>query len=428
MFKKRKSLFFVLVLLFTLNFSLIANALDTTKPYHTANQIDFSSGITGNVNVNGNLLAGGILYTTQLCLPGMTTCYTHADQICKAGTCSGSNACAFPTPGYTDCKLGGTKPNGYCSNGMCGCSLFVCDNTVCGTVSDKCGGTMSCSCNSGKICQNGACVTCTPSCSGKVCGDDNGCGGTCSAGSGCCTNECTLNAEEHNCASEAAPKARGTRTCRTDVDSDICTEWSSWSYAECSWGETCVDATATCTTCGLSLSCGSWGSCSYTSLTPFILYRGTQTRTCTSTACGWSQVDTESKGCQCNPGDSVCSIWSDTNTLSTAYVCGSDYTFATGTKDGCSYSFDDGVTGTTTCSMSGGTAHCPDMQESTALGDCWSYDQGITCTQACLNDWGSSYHCLSAHYGLSSCDEEPPWKMTCPGGDVNTWLCICIGS
>ncbi len=65
-----------------------------------------------------------------------------------------------------------------------------CSGKVCG--SDGCGGSCG-SCGSGESCSGGQCIaSCVPSCSGKVCGSD-GCGGicgSCSSGKTCSSGQC----------------------------------------------------------------------------------------------------------------------------------------------------------------------------------------------------------------------------------------------
>lgn len=59
-----------------------------------------------------------------------------------------------------------------------GCCTPACTGKLCGA-GDGCGGT----CQAGSGC-------CTPACAGKLCGVGDGCGGTCNNGSGCCTPAC----------------------------------------------------------------------------------------------------------------------------------------------------------------------------------------------------------------------------------------------
>ena len=83
----------------------------------------------------------------------------------------------------------GFNYGGYCSaadslvaqGGCTGCGECrpSCSGKPCGQ-GDGCGGT----CSAGSGC-------CTPSCSGKTCGQGDGCGGICYAGSGCCSPSCS---------------------------------------------------------------------------------------------------------------------------------------------------------------------------------------------------------------------------------------------
>jgi len=61
-----------------------------------------------------------------------------------------------------------------------GCCTPSCSGKICGQ-GDGCGG----------ICYAGSGCSCTPSCSGKTCGQGDDCGGICYAGSGCCTPSCS---------------------------------------------------------------------------------------------------------------------------------------------------------------------------------------------------------------------------------------------
>jgi endo-1,4-beta-D-glucanase Y len=91
----------------------------------------------------------------------------------------------------------------------------ACSGKVCGT--DGCGGTCG-TCTGGQTCNgSGQCVTaCTPNCAGKTCGDD-GCGGscgTCAAGSVCTSGSCvcTPNCTGKTCGSDGCGGSCGTCT------------------------------------------------------------------------------------------------------------------------------------------------------------------------------------------------------------------------
>jgi len=109
---------------------------------------------------------------------------------CGAATCSGcciaGQLCATGAS-HTQCGIGGalcvdcTKndPTSTCNSGTCSSCTPDCASKTCGD-SDGCGGT----CTAGSGC-------CTPDCASKTCGDPDGCGGTCTAGSGCCSPDCS---------------------------------------------------------------------------------------------------------------------------------------------------------------------------------------------------------------------------------------------
>ena len=75
-----------------------------------------------------------------------------------------------------------------------GCCASLGGPCVAGTTDSQCGiGGMGClNCTVIKqICSKSrSCAPCTPVCKGKKCGDADGCGSTCKAGSGCCTPSC----------------------------------------------------------------------------------------------------------------------------------------------------------------------------------------------------------------------------------------------
>ena len=112
----------------------------------------------------------------------------EAGPSCSAATCGGccaaSGSCASGQSSSQCGKNGAPCANcaakGYsCESYSClGCTP-ACTGKTCGD-SDGCGGA----CQQGSGC-------CSPSCANKICGDSNGCGGTCQSGSGCCSPSCT---------------------------------------------------------------------------------------------------------------------------------------------------------------------------------------------------------------------------------------------
>ncbi|MFA5068477.1 MAG: hypothetical protein WC466_10665, partial [Candidatus Izemoplasmatales bacterium] len=105
---------------------------------------------------------------------------------CDSGTCQNNYcAAAFPFSAPGEMLETASRCSGTCQS----CSA---QGKQCGIVADQCGGWLFCgACASGQVCNaSGQCVaSCTPNCSGKVCGSD-ACGGTC----GACASGQTCNA------------------------------------------------------------------------------------------------------------------------------------------------------------------------------------------------------------------------------------------
>ena len=120
--------------------------------------------------------------TYEGCCEGQTVVWCENGEL-KSVNCDQSDAgpsCGWSaSDGWYWCGTdGGVDPSGQfpkdCGEGPCEPD---CNGISCG-VSDGCGGV--CGCADGGLCVAGICVTCQPSCAGKVCGDD-GCGGSCGA-------------------------------------------------------------------------------------------------------------------------------------------------------------------------------------------------------------------------------------------------------
>jgi C1A family cysteine protease len=122
----------------------------------------------------------------------------------SASNCNSSYQCtiSYCYIGYADCDRNpgnGCETAGQCTNGSaCTSTTCAASGRVCGTMSDGCGGTLSCgNCASGQTCNaSGKCIAgCTPAtCSsiGFSCGmAANGCGGALNCGSCACGETCT---------------------------------------------------------------------------------------------------------------------------------------------------------------------------------------------------------------------------------------------
>ncbi len=150
---------------------------------------------------------------------------------------------------------GGTPPPPP-QDGAVGCALpeVECSGTCVDVLRDPlhCGGCET-ACDTGTACVLGACVACTPSCDGAVCGDD-GCGGSCGScpsGFGCTGGECIP-----GCTPSCAD-----RECGDDGCGGSC---GSCSFGEaCSFGSCVSSCTPSCSgrECGDDGCGGSCGSC-----------------------------------------------------------------------------------------------------------------------------------------------------------------------
>ena len=115
---------------------------------------------------------------------------------CDSGICQ-NNYCAAAFPFNAPGEMLETASR--CSGACKSCSA---QGKQCGIIADQCGGWLFCgACASGQTCNaSGQCVaSCTPNCSGKVCGSD-GCSGSC----GACASGQTCNASGQ-CVSSCVP-------------------------------------------------------------------------------------------------------------------------------------------------------------------------------------------------------------------------------
>lgn len=151
---------------------------------------------------------------------------------------------------------GGTPPPPQ--DGAVGCALpqIDCSGVCVNLNSDpqNCGACGT-ACDTGMACVLAACIACTPSCEGAVCGDD-GCGGscgTCPSGFGCtggeCIPGCTPSCADRECGDDGCGGSCG--TCSFDES--------------CSFGSCVTECTASCDgrECGDDGCGGSCGTCSF---------------------------------------------------------------------------------------------------------------------------------------------------------------------
>ncbi|MCA9664796.1 MAG: hypothetical protein KC503_04385 [Myxococcales bacterium] len=200
-------------------------------------------------------------------------------EICVGGTCI-KNTCAGVT----------CEPGFYCSNGKCvdSCAgkpggpptggapkppACVKKCSVCGEA-DGCGGTCTTgSCPQGEACKQGKCE-CVPDCIGKFCNDDNGCGGKCKGCPPdqicdqtnitwlCCTPDCAGKAcgapdgcggicGDGSCAASNELCKKGTCVCQPDCTAKACGDDNGCggTCKNCSSGQRCIASAATWSCC-----------------------------------------------------------------------------------------------------------------------------------------------------------------------------------
>jgi hypothetical protein len=145
----------------------------------------YPTGIFSDVNQE-LVLAGSTalvrpLGPPTLTCPGLWACAPD----CSGHPCSGDDGCgqdgnpasaSNPGNACNDCATGD------CANGACPPCTPCCTPGVCGN-SDGCGGT--CGCTGGTSCYRNQCVGCVPKCVTGHCGGADGCGGSC----GCATGQ-----------------------------------------------------------------------------------------------------------------------------------------------------------------------------------------------------------------------------------------------
>jgi agmatine/peptidylarginine deiminase len=198
--------------------------------------------------VAGPAGCGNVTY--EGCCEGETLKYCDNNQL-QVIDCAQSPKCGWqPQGNFYDCNTQGTSdPSGKNPMPCSGTCTPNCTGKVCGD--DGCGGSCG-TCTGGKACQNGQCVGCTPSCTGKQCGDD-GCGGLCGScpvGQSCQNGQCV--------------------GCQPDCTGKVCgDDGCGGSCGNCPVGQTCKagqcasGCTASCTgkTCGDDGCGGSCGNC-----------------------------------------------------------------------------------------------------------------------------------------------------------------------
>jgi hypothetical protein len=150
------------------------------------------------------------------------------------------------------------------SQGDAGCGPWTCSG-CCSASGDCVEGTDDAACGSsgvicvncaaqGSMCELMACLNCTPSCNGKVCGAGDGCGKACDPGSGCCTPSCDgkVCGSDDGCGS---PCAAGSGCCTPSCGSKLCGD-ADGCGGTCAPGSGCCAPSCSGKDCGDSDGCG----------------------------------------------------------------------------------------------------------------------------------------------------------------------------
>ena len=288
-------------------------------------------------------LAGEVCFDGMCCTPDCDQAPCGADDGCGGAClgpcpdsdafCSGAGQCTCP--GLV-CAGDCCPPVSTCEEGVCvACVPFTCEivGGECGILNDGCGGTVPCGscgpnetcqpnlvcacdylecggecCSQDAVCYQGQCWTgCVPDCAGKLCGDDDGCGGTCPDSPCAAPGEvCYLGA---CCAPDCDGKACGAQ----DSCGGVCD-------GPCPGGVDCVDGVC-CETdcagkaCGAPDGCG--GSCPLGSCTG-------DWESCVDGSCECIYLDCE--GACCGGGeyclDGVCAVCDPLTCADLAWECG----------------------------------------------------------------------------------------------------------
>ncbi len=206
--------------------------------------------------------AGQVFFNGSCCTP--KTC-SQLGKNCGSvsDTCGGTLSCGTCTSPET-CAGGGT-PN------VCGCTAepqsTTCSGNKCGTFKNNCNLNVNCSCGSGDVCNGGTCCTpktCAADYSGQCGSKSDGCGGNlnCTCGSGqtcnsgtCCTPK-TCAADYSGQCGSLSNGCGGNLTCSC-TGTDYC---NGSTCASCSSGVTCQGGTQCCSQSGNTCN-GTGGAC-----------------------------------------------------------------------------------------------------------------------------------------------------------------------
>lgn len=314
---------------------------------------------------------------TPACLPpgpcDGVTC--PADQHCDPSVrrCVATAGCSGTCPGGKTCHLACAAPNPcdgilcgegeICQNGTCHknlCAGVKCTNPVEVCVNGGCIDTCNCGgCKPGFSCVAGKCE-CAPNCSGKACGEPDGCGKTCNGPCPEGQKMCLPKGEGFECG--CVPNCKGKACGASDGCAGTC-------KGDCAGGLTCVSKSGGYSCCDGSCAgkkCGDLNGCG----------KACDVETCPS----HQECKSKSRGkfeCACAPDCEGAS-------------CNDD--------DGCGAHCKGSCSGGDTCvSRSGGYQCCDTSCDGKACGELNG------CGDACKADCGGGLVCRSDGAGKLEC-------------------------
>jgi hypothetical protein len=154
------------------------------------------------ISPNSGPTSGGTVVTITGARFAPSTVF-HFSSATATGTCPTATTCTVTTPVFdehtslrypvhvTATANGNVSSwDGSVDSFAYNCTVKACDNVACGTtVSNNCGGTQFCGCATGAFCISGTCckpATAAVACQGRTCGTvSDGCGGTITCGPTC---------------------------------------------------------------------------------------------------------------------------------------------------------------------------------------------------------------------------------------------------
>ena len=326
------------------------------------------------------------------------TCSAAGSCACSGGRTDCGGSCVDTATDAAHCGGCGVACGGgqRCEGGSCVSSCTPsCAGRVCGD--DGCGGSCG-SCAAGQTCSAaGACVSsCTPSCAGRVCGDD-GCGGSCGAcGAGrVCdgVGSCVCGSGRADCGGSCVD---------TSVDPLHCGGCGS----ACAAGQACVSGACACVpscagrVCGGDGCGGSCGSCAVDR----VCAGGSCECGASLSLCGGECVDVRVDERHCGACGSACAA---------SMQCVAGACTSGGADGGCVAACEGRDCGDDTCGGSCGT--CEASRACGAGGRCLCEGGETACGGACVDLRSDAAHCGACESACAA--DQRCVSGACEGGE-----------